>query len=141
MEFITRYNQHIFSFRLEHRMSKTTLSEHIWKLKKSEIDHKIKWELQDKARPYSTSTGRSIFSTKGRHSTSDVSCSAHAPTREKVSCRMRNCRIKTLTERERNTCRTLTTETFHHVKMAEKPETELQVQWVDRYNLNNYIDI
>ena len=58
MEFKTRYNQHISSFKLEHRLSTTTLSEHIWKLKKSKIDHTIKREILDKALSYSASTGR-----------------------------------------------------------------------------------
>ena len=39
----------ISSFKLEHGLSTITLSEHIWKLKKSKIDHIIKWEILDKA--------------------------------------------------------------------------------------------
>ena len=57
-EFKTRYNQHTSSFKLEHRSSTTTLSEHIWKLKKNKIDHIIKWEILDKALPYLASTGK-----------------------------------------------------------------------------------
>ena len=57
-EFKTRYNQHTSSFKLKHRSSTTTLSEHIWKLKKNKIDHIIKWEILDEALPYSASTGR-----------------------------------------------------------------------------------
>ena len=97
----------ISSFRLEHRMSTKTLSEHIWKLEKGEIDHTVKWEILEKALLDSTSTGRynlsipeRIICTKGRHSTNDVSCSEHAPTEENVSCRMRNCRMRTQMERE-----------------------------------------
>ena len=57
-EFKTRYNQHISRFKLEYRLSTKTLSEHNWNLKKSKIDHKIKWEILDKALPNSASTGR-----------------------------------------------------------------------------------
>ena len=57
-EFKTRYNQHISSFKLEHRLSTTPLSEHIWALKKSKTDHTIQWEILDKAIPYSASTWR-----------------------------------------------------------------------------------
>ena len=39
-------------------MSTTTISEHIWKFKRSEIDHTIKWEILNKALPYSASIGR-----------------------------------------------------------------------------------
>ena len=84
-EFKTRYNQHTSSFKLEHRLSTTHLYEHIWKLKKSKIDQTVKWEILDKALPYSASTEtyalrRELMScTKDRHPTNDVTCSAHAP--------------------------------------------------------------
>ena len=57
-EFKTCYNQHTSSFKLEHRSSATTLSEHIWTLKKNKIDYIINWEILDKALPYSASSGR-----------------------------------------------------------------------------------
>ena len=37
-EFKTRYNQHTTSFRLSHKSSATSLSEHIWKLKENNTD-------------------------------------------------------------------------------------------------------
>ena len=50
-----------------------------------------------------------------------MSFSAHAPTKENASYKMRNCRTKTIMERERNACirRTLTAETRQNLKMAE----------------------
>ena len=124
-EFKTRYNKHISSFKLEHRLSSTTLSEHIWNLKKSKMDHTIEWEILDKAYPIrhpledANSALRKESCTKDRYSTSDVSCSAHAPTEENASYKTRNCPMKTEMERERNTRRTLKTETRQHLKIAE----------------------
>ena len=46
-EFKTRYNQHTSSFKFEHRSSTTTLSEHIWKLKKNKIDHNYYHKVGD----------------------------------------------------------------------------------------------
>ena len=43
--FKTRFNQHTSSFRLEHRASSTSLSEHIWTLKRQNIKHNINWEI------------------------------------------------------------------------------------------------
>ena len=40
-EFKTRYNQHTSSFRLSHKSSATSLSEHIWKLKENNTDHTV----------------------------------------------------------------------------------------------------
>ena len=48
----------ISSFKLEHGLSTITLSEQIWKLKKSKIDHIITWEILDKALPYTASIRR-----------------------------------------------------------------------------------
>ena len=51
-EFKTRYNQHTSSFRLSHKSSATSLSEHIWKLKESNTDHTVTWKILEKAQPY-----------------------------------------------------------------------------------------
>ena len=57
-EFKTRYNQHTSSFRLSHKSSATSLSEHIWKLRESNTNHKVTWKILEKARPYSPTTGK-----------------------------------------------------------------------------------
>ena len=57
-EFKTRYNQHTSSFRLCHKSSATSLSEHIWKLKESNTDHTVRWKILEKAQPYSPTTGK-----------------------------------------------------------------------------------
>ena len=53
-----RYNQHTSSFRLSHKSSATSLSEHIWKLKESNADHTVTWKILEKAQPYSPTTGK-----------------------------------------------------------------------------------
>ena len=47
-EFKTRYNQHTSSFRLSHKSSATSLSEHIWKLKESNADNTVTWKHLEK---------------------------------------------------------------------------------------------
>ena len=47
-EFKTRYNQHSPSFRLSHKSSATSLSEHIWKLKENNTDHAVTWRILEK---------------------------------------------------------------------------------------------
>ena len=54
----TRYNQHTSSFRLSHKSSATSLSEHIWKLKENNTDHTVTWKILEKAQPYSSTTGK-----------------------------------------------------------------------------------
>ena len=54
-EFKTRYNQHTSSFRLSHKSSATSLSEHIWKLKENNT---VTWKILEKAQPYSPTTGK-----------------------------------------------------------------------------------
>ena len=49
--FKTRYNLHNSSFRLPHKRSTTTLSEHLWKLKDAGVIHKTEWTILDKAKP------------------------------------------------------------------------------------------
>ena len=44
-EFMTRFNLHKSSFKLEHKRTSTTLSEHVWKLKNKNINFNIKWEV------------------------------------------------------------------------------------------------
>ena len=56
-EFKTRYNQHTSSFRLSHKSSATSLSEHIWKLKENTV-HTVTWKILEKAQPYSSTTGK-----------------------------------------------------------------------------------
>ena len=51
--FKTRYNLHNSSFRLPHKRSTTTLSEHLWTLKDFGVIHKTEWTILDKAKPCS----------------------------------------------------------------------------------------
>ena len=51
-EFKTRFNLHKSSFKLEHKRTTTTLSDHIWKLKKKNTDYNIKWEIIKNVKPY-----------------------------------------------------------------------------------------
>ena len=57
-ELKTRYNQHTSSFRLSHKSSTTSLSEHIWKLKENNTDHTVTWKILEKAQPYTPITGK-----------------------------------------------------------------------------------
>ena len=57
-EFKTRYNQHTSSFRLSHKSSATSLSEHIWKLKENNTDHTVTWKILEKAQPCTPITGK-----------------------------------------------------------------------------------
>ena len=57
-QFKSRYNQHTSSFRLSHKSSATSLSEHIWKLKENNTDHTVTWKILEKAQPYSPTTGK-----------------------------------------------------------------------------------
>ena len=50
-EFKTRFNLHKSSFKLEHKRTTTTLSDHIWKLKIN-TDFNIKWEVLKNVKPY-----------------------------------------------------------------------------------------
>ena len=54
--FKTRYNLHISSFRLPHKRSTITLSEHLWTLKDAGVIHKTEWTILDKAKPCSPAT-------------------------------------------------------------------------------------
>ena len=51
--FKTRYNLHNSSFRLPHKRSTTTLSEHLWTLKDAGVIYKTEWTILDKAKPCS----------------------------------------------------------------------------------------
>ena len=51
-EFKTRFNLHKSPFKLEHKRTTTTLSDHIWKLKKKTTDFNIKWEIIKNVKPY-----------------------------------------------------------------------------------------
>ena len=51
-EFKTRFNLHKSSFKLEHKRTTTTLSDHIWKLEKKNTDFNIKWEIIKNVKPY-----------------------------------------------------------------------------------------
>ena len=59
-EFKTRCNQHTSSFRLPHKKSTTTLSEHVWNLKNNNIEHCIEhcisWEIIENSHPYNTAS-------------------------------------------------------------------------------------
>ena len=50
-EFKTRYNQHTSSFRLEHKKTSTSLSEHIWGLKNENKDFDVHWNIIKKCAP------------------------------------------------------------------------------------------
>ena len=47
-----RFNKHKSSFKLEHKRTSTTLSEHVWKLKNKNINFNIKWEIVKKVKPF-----------------------------------------------------------------------------------------
>ena len=51
--FKTRYNLHNSSFRLPHKRSTTTLSEHLWTLKDAGVIHKTELTILDKTKPCS----------------------------------------------------------------------------------------
>ena len=57
-KFKTRYNQHTSSFRLSHKSSATSLSEHIWKVKESNTDHTLTWKILEKAQSFTPTTGK-----------------------------------------------------------------------------------
>ena len=49
-------SQHTSSFRLPHKKSTTTLSEHVWNLKNNNIEHCISWEIIENSHPYNTAS-------------------------------------------------------------------------------------
>ena len=51
-EFKTRFNLHKSSFKLEHKRTSTTLSEHVWKLKNKNINFNIAWAIVKKVKPF-----------------------------------------------------------------------------------------
>jgi hypothetical protein len=57
-QFKTRYNNHTATFRNPAKRLSTELSKHIWGLKDSNIDYNLKWEILQKAKPYSSATKR-----------------------------------------------------------------------------------
>ena len=65
-EFKTRYNQHTSSFRLSHKSSSTSQSEHIWKLKESNTEQTVTWKILQKAQPYSPTTVNAICAQRKR---------------------------------------------------------------------------
>ena len=52
IKFKTRFNLHKSSFKLEHKRTSTTLSDHVWKLKNKKIDFNIKWEIAKKVKSF-----------------------------------------------------------------------------------------
>ena len=54
-EFKTIFKLHESSFKVEHKRTSTTLSEHIWKLKNKNIHFNIKWEVFKKVKPFAPS--------------------------------------------------------------------------------------
>ena len=50
-EFKTRFNLHKSSFKLEHKRTSTTLSDHVWKLNKKNINFNIKWQVVKRVKP------------------------------------------------------------------------------------------
>ena len=51
-EFKTRFNLNKSPFKLEHKRTTTTLSDHIWKLKEKNTDFNITWEIIKNVKPY-----------------------------------------------------------------------------------------
>ena len=51
-EFKTKFNLQKSSFKLEHRTTSTTLSEHVWNLKTENINFHIEWEIAKKVKPF-----------------------------------------------------------------------------------------
>ena len=51
-EFKTRFNLHKPSFKLEHKRTSTTLSEHVWKLKNKNMNFNITWDIVKKVKPF-----------------------------------------------------------------------------------------
>ena len=54
-EFKTRFNLHKSSFKLEHKRTSTTLSDHVWKLKKKNINFNISWQVVKRVKPFAPS--------------------------------------------------------------------------------------
>ena len=54
-EFKTRFNLHKSSFKLEHKRTSTTLSDHVCKLKKKNINFNIKWQVVKRVKPFAPS--------------------------------------------------------------------------------------
>ena len=51
----TRFNLHMSSFKLEHKRTSTTLSDHVCKLKKKNINFNIKWQVVKTVKPFAPS--------------------------------------------------------------------------------------
>ena len=56
--FKTRFNGHTHSFRTESCRKETELSKYVWELKDSSQSYKIKWDIAQRASPYSCGTRR-----------------------------------------------------------------------------------
>ena len=54
-EFKTRFNLYKSSFKLEHKITSTALSDHVWKLKKKNINFNIKWQVVKRVKPFAPS--------------------------------------------------------------------------------------
>ena len=54
-EIKTRLNLHKSSFKLEQKRTSTTLSDHVWKLKKKNINFNIKWQVVKIVTPFAPS--------------------------------------------------------------------------------------
>ena len=54
-KFKTRFNLHKSSFKLEHKRTSTTLSGHVWKLKKNNINFNITWQVVKRVKPFTPS--------------------------------------------------------------------------------------
>ena len=58
-EFKTRFNLHKSSFKLEHKRTSTTPSDHVWKLKKKNINFNITWQVVKRVKPFAPSNKES----------------------------------------------------------------------------------
>ena len=65
-EFKTRFNLHKSSFKIEHKRTSTTLSDHVWKLKKKNINFNIKWQVVKRVKPFAPQTKERADTSRGQ---------------------------------------------------------------------------
>ena len=87
-EFKTRYNNHTASFRNPRRDTETELSKHIWKLKKTNVQHNVEWKILKKCRPYNNIAKRCQLCTYEKYV---IVCKGHLATLNKRSELLNTC--------------------------------------------------
>ena len=65
--FKLRYGNHKKSFKHENYSTESTLSSHIWKLKKENVDYDISWKIIDRGKPFSPVTNVCQLCTKEKY--------------------------------------------------------------------------